>query len=1024
MSRFIGDDDEIQSWVIVRARDEDAARLDYDPNQPRAENGQWGEGGVGGPKSSGDEARETRIGPETKSSASPTTPRPKKDRSPYGSDEHRLARARENTYYGDPEETVRETQAEMAAEKRQIEAGNVKLPPTEKLAQFTRDREKAATEIDERRERIRASTVEAVQAIADLGTFEEMNDDSNLPDRSEISSLDSLDSASDGLSDRDGEEESSDPLSGIEGRPPASEGKWAEYWQEGDGIDTDEEDPPKRDEFDSDEDFEKYRQSYEKGAQLVAERRAEYKERASIAQEKLEKLRAEQLEIVAWAKETEKRLEAARKAVEKEGEYGEGEDDDLVADHVKKESLRIQKLEEDENIDDDDYSQMLESFEKKYDEAYRAAETLRSYDSQLREDLPGTNAIEDLVPSLQDSIRHTASAIKRLSRITGRAPGKPAEKRGGARQSAADVVAKAREARAALAKDPDNDELKARVADLNRESKRLRAAARKAERSDHSRLEDRPHHPLATSDRLDSDDLSSAMRDALGAGFHRDARSLALIILETVGIPRSQPSVRGVRLDSESTPYLVELACARLDEYNPDQERDESGKWTSGGGGGGGRKERERRPRTVQAQSREGAARAIEKAREIRAKLKERPNDPDLKKELAQAEKDAKRERAEARRTEKSNKEKPEPKPEPKRSEPDLNRGQKSQEIEREREELDREAIRRAEEKNRETLRQQQMGSSPTQTGRSPNAPNPDELRPGSLPRTVDDSKIREMARGWIGKNEPWTGKTVVQEISRADGRAAMEHSAEMVAGYGIPKSNPTSVGYMEVTRLPVRVMGRYSAALDRTQLTPEVAGNVRQFLQTSPEDMRASLLSSDFRERATAEAAAMGYKTLIHESIHAHGPHHVSSYYGEGVAPEEISTEVAARRIVRDRVGVTADGVNASSGIGRTYGSYQNLIDPVVSKIRTLTGGGSSEAYDVLERAALRYKQTLPGGTPDHTGFGGPTARDAVKLFAQCVAQSLPNLSSSSVEAAISGVLGQAAPRRASRVRRRRIRY
>lgn len=126
-----------------------------------------------------------------------------------------------------------------------------------------------------------------------------------------------------------------------------------------------------------------------------------------------------------------------------------------------------------------------------------------------------------------------------------------------------------------------------------------------------------------------------------------------------------------IPLVERSVEYLREYAHARMDGFNPDQERDADGKFGSGGGGGGAakkpkgektkaaKKEESSSPKTTATtpagkEHRDSAKEAVLKARELREKVKANPNDAKLAAELKSAEKAAKSARAAARKAEKS----------------------------------------------------------------------------------------------------------------------------------------------------------------------------------------------------------------------------------------------------------------------------------------------------------------------------------------------------------------------------------
>lgn len=111
----------------------------------------------------------------------------------------------------------------------------------------------------------------------------------------------------------------------------------------------------------------------------------------------------------------------------------------------------------------------------------------------------------------------------------------------------------------------------------------------------------------------------------------------------------------------------------------------------------------------------------------------------------------------------------------------------------------------------------------------------------------------------------------------------------------------------------------------------------------------------------------ANDYRTFVHEQIHGYGPRDVQSrsYAGTGVLIEEVTTETVARKIVREQIGLQHGDVEALSRPTHagSYGSYNREIvtasDAIAAAVKDSIGYEmtSSQAYEVLERTALKYK-------------------------------------------------------------------
>jgi len=93
------------------------------------------------------------------------------------------------------------------------------------------------------------------------------------------------------------------------------------------------------------------------------------------------------------------------------------------------------------------------------------------------------------------------------------------------------------------------------------------------------------------------------------------------------------------------------------------------------------------------------------------------------------------------------------------------------------------------------------------------------------------------------------------------------------------------------------------------------------------------------------------GVHTVAHEILHGFGSLDEMSYFQIGIPAEEIATEVLARRFMRLRFGIPWEASHAEN----SYGKY---IAPMIGKIRKLYGVNRKAAFDILEKASLRYKR------------------------------------------------------------------
>lgn len=128
------------------------------------------------------------------------------------------------------------------------------------------------------------------------------------------------------------------------------------------------------------------------------------------------------------------------------------------------------------------------------------------------------------------------------------------------------------------------------------------------------------------------------------------------------------------------------------------------------------------------------------------------------------------------------------------------------------------------------------------------------------------------------------------------------------------------------------------------------------------------SLSSAETMELHELTTQARAYKTSTHEAIHGHGPQ--LHYRGSGIPIEEVATEVSARRVVRDalglRIGQAATTNIGLDGQGPTYHAY---ITGAKGAITEALRVDSHRAYTALEKASIAYKQNPTSMRPSTPG-------------------------------------------------------
>jgi SPP1 gp7 family putative phage head morphogenesis protein len=122
----------------------------------------------------------------------------------------------------------------------------------------------------------------------------------------------------------------------------------------------------------------------------------------------------------------------------------------------------------------------------------------------------------------------------------------------------------------------------------------------------------------------------------------------------------------------------------------------------------------------------------------------------------------------------------------------------------------------------------------------------------------------------------------------------------------------------------------------------------------------------------STLSTEHSGLRTLVHEEIHGTSRAGWMTYQGFGIGMEEASTEILARRVMRDMLGFTQRATGrvpfsmpqvrrTLSGELRTFGgkgSYGNFINPLVEEIAAVLPTAEVEAAGFSEALARRIER------------------------------------------------------------------
>jgi SPP1 gp7 family putative phage head morphogenesis protein len=106
--------------------------------------------------------------------------------------------------------------------------------------------------------------------------------------------------------------------------------------------------------------------------------------------------------------------------------------------------------------------------------------------------------------------------------------------------------------------------------------------------------------------------------------------------------------------------------------------------------------------------------------------------------------------------------------------------------------------------------------------------------------------------------------------------------------------------------------------------------------------------------------------RLLVHEELHGHGPITPFHYVYGGRIPEEVTTEVLARKVARSlptREPIAKHLMPRVSGEDALAGSYTPEITKVLQHLREATGiTEDHRLHEILENGAASYKKLKPG--------------------------------------------------------------
>lgn len=129
-------------------------------------------------------------------------------------------------------------------------------------------------------------------------------------------------------------------------------------------------------------------------------------------------------------------------------------------------------------------------------------------------------------------------------------------------------------------------------------------------------------------------------------------------------------------------------------------------------------------------------------------------------------------------------------------------------------------------------------------------------------------------------------------------------------------------------------------------------ANHIQKAYSTDPQELASKLDSVRHPTLYEEGHPIFAAHCVTHEQIHATGPQLM--YFKHGIATEEVSTEMCARRVTASALGIESTALR---------GAYGQLIYGNVLAIQKVTGADAPRAYAALEHASLSWKREPDDG-------------------------------------------------------------
>jgi hypothetical protein len=228
---------------------------------------------------------------------------------------------------------------------------------------------------------------------------------------------------------------------------------------------------------------------------------------------------------------------------------------------------------------------------------------------------------------------------------------------------------------------------------------------------------------------------------------------------------------------------------------------------------------------------------------------------------------------------------------------------------------------------------------------------------------------------------------TTAEAWQRGDHERAREIVQEQAEAMGmVPKSGTKTNPATLVKALPTNI-GGYRKWDGTIEISTDSAARAKEFVDAytaDPDGVRSKIaayrlqraeINAGARQGMTPDAIeggrlhtrAASHHVLYHEAAHGYGPTVGRAYVGEGAKIEEVTTEMASRRMFRDRYGIDLNPHIHENKV-TIGGAYGAEIHEYINRTRVLLGPDTTyeRARTVLERASVDFKKLPENGKLD----------------------------------------------------------